>query len=370
MTDDLQRASAESAAGSAEVERRSAERRNEDRRKLERISVRGLVGILIAALAAVLAIVAVWRQAGINTRVEALQQQQQSSSQSVAAFQVELQRLDAQTRQNAERAQELTRLAEQYAQLAESVQSLNERAQSGQRAVLKDEARFLLDIGARRLSLERDLTGTIAAFQAADERLALVNDSKLLPVRRRLAVEIQTLRSFEQPNLPAIAARLAAAEELAADLPVLGAVTASYEPEDRTSGLAPGFARAWQVVKSSMRDIISVRRIGEDAVELVSLEEQGVRRHHLQLLLFSARLAALRGDEVGFRASVGNARHWLDRMFDAADPRVRAQERELAQLYELKIASPLPEIGGALQLMVRLEPRVTAPVPPAAAVER
>ncbi len=320
MPNDRLPVSAEAAAGPVEVERRSSERRNEDRRKIERIGIRVLVAILFAAAAAALAIVAAWRQAGINTRLEELQSDQAELSASSVRLREELTRLSEQTAANARRSEELGQLSARVAELSESVDSLRERAESGQRAMLHDEARFLLEIGVRRLALDRDVQGALSALQRAEERFALVRDPRLTGVRRRLALEIQSLRAFQVPDLAGITAKLTAAEDLAPTLPVIGAVTQDYEPPDRTSGLAPGFNRAWQVMKSSMRDMISIRQISDQAGELVSVEEQGVRRHHLQLLLFSARLAAMRADQTSFAASIDDSRRWLAQMFDQADP--------------------------------------------------
>lgn len=361
MPNDRLPVSAEATAGPVEVERRSVERRNEDRRKIERIGIRVLLAILFAAAAVVLAIVAAWRQAGINTRLEALQSEQASLSANSVRLREELSRLSEQTAANTNRSEEIGRLSARVAELNESLESLRERAESGQRAVLRDEGRYLLEIGVRRLALERDVQGALSALQGAEERFALLRDPRLTGVRRRLALEIQSLRAFQPPDLAGITAKLTAAEDLAPSLPVIGAITLDYEPRDRTSGLAPGFNRAWQVVKSSMRDMISIRTIGAEAGELVSLEEQGVRRHHLQLLLFSARLAALRGDQTSFAASIDDARRWLAQMFDPAEPAVAGLARELEALAALNIAPALPDITGSLQLLDRIEPRPVKP---------
>lgn len=338
-------------------ERRSAERRSEDRRKLERIGVYGLVAILFAAAAFLLAIVAVWRQAGINTHLEGLRNEEQALTLATTQLHDQLAALTEQTAANTRRYEELSRLGAQFAQLSASVESLRERAEAGQRVLLRDEARLLMEIASRRLALERDVAGATLALRAADERLAAADDPRLASVRRRLAVELQSLRSFQQPDLPGIAARIAAAEDTAAGLPVMGAVSEAYAPQDRYGGVAPGFARAWQVFKSSLNEMISVRRFGEDAVELVSLEEQGVRRHHLQLLLFSARLAALRGDQLGYRANLSNARSWLARMFDTHNADVMRLAHDLEELEKLDLAPPLPDISASLTLLRRLEPR-------------
>lgn len=346
--------------GALDPERRSLERRTEDRRKLERIGIFGLVAILIAATAAILAIVAVWRQVGVNTRIEDLRAELGSAASESQRLRLDLTRLNQQAMLEAQRREELARLPAELAQLNESVDALRERTEAGQRVMLRDEARFLLEMAVQRLALERDIGGAMSALRAADERLAALRDPRLAGVRRRLALEIQSLHMFPQPDLAGVAAKLAAAEEIAPTLPVLGAVTDRYEPPDRLSGVAPGLERAWQVVKGSLRDMISIRRIGKDAVELVSLEEQGVRRHHLQLLLFSARLSAMRGDQTGFRTALTNARGWLGQMFDKSDVQVAALASDIDELVEIDIAPPPPDISGSLELLQQLEPRPTA----------
>lgn len=344
-------------AEAIEPDRRSLERRSEDRRKLERIGLFGLVAILIAAGAVILAIVAIWRQAGVNTRIEELRAEQGDVESQAQVLRQELVKLAEQAALEARRREELARLPAELAQLNESVESLRERAEAGQRALLRDEARFLLEMATQRLALERDITGAMSALRAADERLAALGDPRFAGVRRRLALEIQSLNMFPQPDLSGVSAKLAALEELAPTLPVLGAVTDEYVPPDRLSGVAPGLERAWLVVKGSLRDMISIRRIGQDAVELVSLEEQGVRRHHLQLLLFSARLSAMRGDQTGFRTALTNARAWLAQMFDKTDNQVMAVTSDIEELLELEIAPTPPDVSGSLRLLRQIDPR-------------
>jgi uroporphyrin-3 C-methyltransferase len=105
--------------------------------------------------------------------------------------------------------------------------------------------------------------------------------------------------------------------------------------------------------------MVRVRRFGAETVELISLEEQGVRRHHLQLLLFSARLAALRGDEAEYRTSLDRAGSWLGEMFDTRDAGVTSLQRELRALEHLPIAVPVPDISQSLKLLEKVVPRST-----------
>lgn len=340
--------------GTREGDRRQVDRRVEGRRNVERISVRALIAVLVAVAAAVVAAIALWRNHQLNVQLDAIRDEHARLSAAGDKLQQELSALEARTSSMEQRVGELGGLASRFADLNASVEELRGRADGGQRAWMLAEAEYLLEIANRRLALERDAGSALAALLTADQRLRAIGDPGLAAVRRRLASEIQAVRVLPQPDLTGLAARLAAAEELSSNLTVLGAVPSRYVPPN-PGAESPGVARGWHLLKSSLANIISVRRIGQDAVELVSLEEQGVRRHHLQLLLFAARVAALRGDEAGFHAGVSNARHWLKQMFDPDDPRVVALGQQLAALEKVEIAPALPDISGALQLLKRRE---------------
>jgi uroporphyrin-3 C-methyltransferase len=86
-------------------------------------------------------------------------------------------------------------------------------------------------------------------------------------------------------------------------------------------------------------------------VRLVSIEEIGVRRRHLQTLLFSARLAALRADQTDYAASIGEARDWLGRFCDPKDARTRAVDADLAVLAASPVSVALPDISGSVRLL-------------------
>src|SRR5690606_25030014 len=142
-------------------------------------------------------------------------------------------------------------------------------------------------------------------------------------------------------------------EELAGRLPVIGAIPGRYRPEEagRKEVAEPGPARIWQLIRSSLTNMISIRRIGRDAVELVSLEEQNVRRQHLQLLLFAARLAAIRGDNTLFHKNIAAAREWLAQTFDPRHPGVASIDETLREVGEVNLAPPLPDISASLRML-------------------
>jgi uncharacterized protein HemX len=343
----------------ADGDRRQAERRIESRSKIERVSVRGLLAVLLAFIALLFSAFALWQQAVLRSGLSEIRAEQRAQTELSARLHDELAKLNEHSQSNARRIDELGNLGPRLAELTEAMEVLRERTESAERSWVKAEARYLLEIANRRLTLERDLQSALTALELADQRLQSLRDPSLTGVRRVLAGEIQALRATSLPDIAGITARLASAEELAGRLPVLGAIATNYQPDEPADASTPGFARAWQILRNSFFGMVRVRPIGEDTIALVSLEEQSVRRHHLQLLLFSARLAALRGDADEYRAGVTGARNWLEKMFDTRDAGVASLLKELKALEQLSVSAPLPDISKSLHVLERVAPRNT-----------
>ena len=77
----------------------------------------------------------------------------------------------------------------------------------------------------------------------------------------------------------------------------------------RSTTLPEGFlARAWAVARNAIAGLITVRKIDSRGGNIVTLEEQALRRQHLQLLLYSARAAVVRHDNTGVSQRAGAVR--------------------------------------------------------------
>jgi uncharacterized protein HemX len=337
-----------------EGERRQAERRNDDRRRIERTSVRSVIALLLGGAAVVLAIIALWVLIDARGRATAVQSRQQAMAAEMTQLRQSLTDIRNRAGSNAEHLATLNQLVPRVTELTASMSELRGRVDAGRRAWTLAESRYLLEVANRSLSFSRDIDSALTALEAADMRLAELRDPSLTGVRNALVKEIQALRLVPRTDLTGIAARLASAEELAGELPVIGSIPDRYRPESTEELAQPGIGRAWQLLRSSVTNMISIRRIGKEAVELVSLEEQNVRRQHLQLLLFSARLAAVRGDNVLFHKNIATAQTWLTDMFDPRNPGVATVNETLRNLSATNIAPTLPDISGSLKMLDRV----------------
>jgi uroporphyrin-3 C-methyltransferase len=234
----------------------------------------------------------------------------------------------------------------QLQELSSVLEELRGRSEGPERAWSRAEASFLMELAQRRLTLDRDVETATVALESADSRLAALRDPAVTAVRQQLAKEIQALRAVRRPDTTGILTRLTNAEEQAALAPVRGIV--AVERSTPVSALPEGiFDRAWTVVSNAVKALISIRKIDERGGNVVTIEEQALRRQHLQLLLFSARTAVVRHDNTSYRSALAGARQWLGEFFDLSDPKAIALLNEVQALEPIDIDPPLPDVSGS-----------------------
>lgn len=235
--------------------------------------------------------------------------------------------------------------------LSRSVEELRARTEAPQRAWVRAEALYLMELAERRLRLERDVETAIVALESADARLATLNDPAVREVRAKLALELAALRAVPVPDIADVLMRIGRLEDEVPTLPVIG-MPASQARRDRPEAEAPGvFERAWRRVRQALRDLVSLRRIEPATARLVTQEEESLRRQHLELLLFGARVAAMQPDGAAYAQSLRAADVWLQQYFDTSKPEVEAAAKELAALELTIIEPPLPAVGEAGRLL-------------------
>lgn len=343
------------AAAAADDDRHGARRRSEQRR-LGRALWQGAVALLVAILALALAAIAGWRIARIEPAVEHARANDELAERDLAAIRAAIARLEARAAASEADLARLAALPHEAELLGNRVARIEDRVEAPQRAVARSEATGLVALADERLGLEHDVAGAIRLYQAAAVRLATANDAGALAIRAQLERDLERLRAVPQPDVTALGARLAAAGEVVRTLPMLGMIRGDYAAPGTAADGATGLTRAWQQFTTSLHELVSVRRVSDASVRLVSMEEIAVRREHLESLLFAARLAVLRGDDTEYAASIGEARDWLARFFDTRAAPGQALEAELAALAGARVSPEIPDLAPTLRMM-RAVPR-------------
>jgi uncharacterized protein HemX len=319
--------------------------------------------VVLAVLALLLAAYAHVRTGRIASALEGAQAElaqlqgirvQLASQQSALASQ-----LDSSLSALRAELQALRELPAQVDELSRSQAELRARTDAPQRAWVRAEALYLLDLAGRRLDLEGDIRTATVAMETADARLATLKDPSLTGVREELGKELDALRAAPLPDVPAVLLRLGAVEARVAMLPVTGIPVsegrrAAPKPDERA------LARAWRRVSTALHDLFSLRRVDQVTARLVTQEEESLRRQHLELLLAGARIAAMQSDAAAYTQSLRAASQWLEQYFDAQSENVAAARAELDALTKIPVQAPHPRIGGAAQMLRRLTPATQA----------
>lgn len=333
------------------VEGRGAQRRRGDQRRVDRALWQGVVALLLAIAALIAALYGGWRFLELQRAFDAERGSGEFARDDRRLLQEALAKMQSEQLAVDAASARLEPLPARLEALDGRLGRLEARLEAPERAVATAEAAHLVELASHRLALEHDVRGAIELFEAADARLASRSDPAALRIRAQLAHDLAALRATAAPDVRALGARLAAAEAAARDLPMLGAIQNQYLPPGSPAPAASGPARAWRNFTTSLQDLISVRRVSDATVRLVSLEEIGVRRHHLQTLLFATRLAALRADQGDYATNLADARDWLARFFDPKDARTRAVDADLAALSGSRVSPDLPDVSGSLRLL-------------------
>ncbi len=311
--------------------------------------------VALAVLGLLLALYAHWRFGQVDKRYDRLRQQITELRE--VQGQIDARTATLATDLESSRAtwrSELRGLREVPAQVAElgaSVEELRARSESPQRAWVRAEALYLLQLGERRLEFERDVPTALVAMETADARLASLNDPALRDVRARLGQEMNALRTVQLPDIADVLARIGQLEDAVPTLPVIGMPVSEVKRNEPEADKPSRLARAWQRIRLALRDLVSLRRIEPATARLVTQEEESLRRQHLELLLFGARVAAMQPDGVAYAQSLRAANLWLTQFFDPASPPVEAAVSELVALEVTNIEPPLPPVGEARRLL-------------------
>jgi uroporphyrin-3 C-methyltransferase len=319
----------------------------------------------IAVLGLATAVYALLRLDSTRDRVDQINDLARQTQADRQALRAELAAIAERERQNhTETARQLDALKElprQVQDLGASVEELHGRTEGPQRAWSRAEALYLMEIAQRSLSLNRDVETASAALESADSRLSSLHDSSLTATRQQLAREIQALRSVSVPDTTGILARLASTEEQAGHASIKGVV--SVERAANGPAVLPDgfFARAKAVAARALASLIQVRKVDSAAGTVVTLDEEFVRRQHLQLLLFTARSAVARHDGATYRTSLAGARQWLGEFFDLSTAANAALLKEIQLLEPVNIDPELPDISGSARLLRQMTPTRTTP---------
>lgn len=220
------------------------------------------------------------------------------------------------------------------------------------------EAEYLVRIANHRLALERDLPGALHALNLADQRLQESGDPAAAEIRMKLKEDLDNLLAVKLPDLGKLARTLTEMSEEVSNLPLpgrqpTGATPAKSEPHSWREALS----KLWDDING----LIVIRHGIKGSSPLLSPNEEFILRQHLRLEFATARYALLQSNTRIFRDVLRSLRGMLGTHFDVEAEAVKSMLTRITEAEETELQPYIPPVSLSLQLLQAHIRQDTAP---------
>ncbi|HEY9101355.1 uroporphyrinogen-III C-methyltransferase [Chitinimonas sp.] len=302
---------------------------------------RWIVTAVVLAVLVSLAIVHYQRQmlrAELGSRFNELERRQQMLSAGEQRDGGRMSQLDAQLESINHHIEELR--AQQV-----DLQSLYGAIAGDQEETLLADAELTLSLASQQLQLTGNVGASLAALYRLDERLAGHDKPRLMPLRRALAKDIDSLKRVPWVDYVGLSNKL---DTLAGSVDRLPLVVDAKTPEDQAASEAAPRTGFWGELGRALGALVEIRRIDQPDPVLLAPEQSLYLREHVKLRLLNARLALLQRDEPTFRHDLVAADAELRKHFDIRAKPVIATLTTLRELQSAQPAQVLPSLADSL----------------------
>jgi uncharacterized protein HemX len=245
------------------------------------------------------------------------------------------------------------RLESTVKDVKDSIQKIHRQLGKTRGDWLVSDAEYLLGVANRRLHLMEDVGTTLAALQAADQRLRESGDTAAFKIRKQIAKEISVVQDIKIADIVGLYSALEALEEqvdyLNLFLPYSGKVK-DQELGESAQKPTVDVNDALDDVLIEIEGIVSIRRLDAPIKSIMTPEHKIFIKERLSSKLMIVKLALLQHDDKLYQASIDDSLQWLRGNF--TNDRVRARFiRELDKLRTIQIRSNLPDISLSFKML-------------------
>lgn len=289
-----------------------------------------------------------------------LQQSQllQVQQSSLASLSQKMQKMQAQLDSNQSTAVQQTSQLQQLNQQIKQTEDISQRAieivNRSQRGWALAEIDYLLRIAHQRLLVARDIGGAIAALKGADERLEQLGDLNLFAIRQQLSKDMAALNAIHQADVNGISLAI---DQMIVYLPQLpfksvkDEVKSQFTESDRLNGEILSVPSFVESVIETVKQIGDIKIHQRSIKAASSAQQQNEIEQLLRTYLLSARLAALRFNQVQFLHEIKQASELLSSYYDEHDNRIQQLQKNLMDYSVLQLSPDLPELTKAWNLL-------------------
>jgi uroporphyrin-3 C-methyltransferase len=303
----------------------------------------------------------------LTQRLDELAGHMDSSADSIAESQQQLaNQLERQLRRQMEAFESLPGRMSNIEDTMASIQGISTGIRD---SWLLAEAEYYMQIANAQLQLAGNPQLARLALLQADDRIRQLANPALTNVRRALSDELRALQVVNQPDVEGITLTLASLADVVNSLPLRQQLDIPDAGTAAPDAELSGIDRAMASLKSTLSDVVSVRRTDEAIEPLIAPESAYFLRANLSLQLQVARLALLRGERAAFQQSLDDSDTWLGRYYDTDSNQVLSARQTIAEIRDSLFDISLPDISESLRLLRQFNALAQAPTELAAPAE-
>ena len=334
----------------------AARPRSPDRQPPARPVSRGLLAIVVAAIA--VAVAAVWmdgqrRESGL--RGEVAQRLAAVEAAGIALGRVQGEQVTDLRDAQAKITLLEERLAESQTQQAALEALYRDLAPSRDEIALSEIEQVLL-LASQQLQLAGNVPSALAALQLADAKLQRLDRPQSVTLRRALGRDIDALKATPYVDVAGLSLKL---DQAIASVDTL--TLARDEripppvPEPSADAELPLWRRLLRDAWADLRQLVRIEVADRPMAPLVPPTQSYFLRENLRLRLLSARIALLNRDEASFRADLAAADSWVRQYFDLRTKPVQALQATLKQAAAAPTPGSVPDLSRSLEALRALK---------------
>lgn len=207
------------------------------------------------------------------------------------------------------------------------------------------EADYLVKMAGRKLWLEHDVTSATLLLEAADHRIAELNDPSLKGLRQAMSNDITALKSVTVVDRDGIVLRLNSLENSIDSLPLANAILAKAEPQQNPT--VSQSVNDWKnnlmtSLKNFGENFITYRKRDGSVVPLLSPQQDFYLQQNITNKLETAIAAVYRDQGQVYRDSIATAIKWSQQYYDLSSPKTQSFIAGLQQLEQQNVAVDYP----------------------------
>jgi uroporphyrin-III C-methyltransferase len=258
------------------------------------------------------------------------------------------------------------RLAESQSQQA-SLEALYRELAPSREELALTEVEQIVTLAAQQLALAGNVQAALAALQLADAKLGRLDRPRLLPLRRALARDMDTLKAVPFVDVAGVSLKLDQVIAQIDALPLARDERVEAPPRASTPADDPAWIRFLRDVWADLRAVVRIENTDRAAPPLVTPQEAFFLRENVRLRLLAARLALLARDDASYKADLDETLKWLDRYFETHAKPVQVVAAAITQARSIAMPADMPDLARTLESVRTLRATVSdAPDKPSA----